>query len=99
MSSVRKSDVFGVMILAFNFLVAGPALEYPLWAVHSRWFRASLLVVTWGGLISALALPIWIGIRLFREPSGRLLKVVEFLGALGWIVVLGHQIVSDFPVI
>jgi hypothetical protein len=99
MSSVRKSDIFGVMILAFDFLVAGPAGKYPLSTVHSVWFRASLSVVSWGGVISAVALPIWIGIRLFREPSGRLLKVVEFVGALGWIVVLGHQIVSDFPVI
>jgi hypothetical protein len=61
--------------------------------------RAALSVASWVGVISAVGLPIWIGLRLFREPKGRLLKVIELVGALGWIVVLGYLIVSEFPVI
>jgi hypothetical protein len=99
MSNVRRADVGVAIILAFDFLVAGPAGKYPLWTVHNPWFRTSLSVAFWVGVPSAVVLPIWIGTRLSREPHGRLVKLVEFVGALGWVAVLGHQIVSGFPVI
>ncbi|MGA9509385.1 MAG: hypothetical protein WBV55_12280 [Candidatus Sulfotelmatobacter sp.] len=99
MSSVRKSDIIGATILAFDFLVAGPAGKYPLSTVSNPWFRTLLSAAFWFGIISAVLLPIWIGIRLVREPNGRLVKFVEFLGVLGWVLVLTHLIASEFPVI
>jgi hypothetical protein len=35
MSSFLKSDVSAVTVLAFDFLVSGPAEQYPLWTVHN----------------------------------------------------------------
>jgi len=99
LSDVRKRDLLAVIILAFNFLVSAPAAKYPLWTVHSVLFRSGLVAAFWVGMISAVGLPIWIGIRFSRESEGRGLKIVEFMGALCWILALGYLVVSEFPIL
>jgi hypothetical protein len=99
MSSVQTKDLVVMFVLAFDFLVAAPALRYPLWTVHSPPFRATLSLASWIGLISAVGLPVWVVIRLFREPAGRGLKVVELVGALCWVVAIGYLVISEFAFI
>jgi hypothetical protein len=99
MAGTRTKDLVTFAILTFDFVVAVRAMSYPLWTIHNRWFRASISVASWIGIISAVALPIWIVIRLFREERGHVLKAVELFGALFWIGVLGHQIIAEFPII
>jgi hypothetical protein len=99
MSAVRKTDLAIVSVLAFDFLVALPASTYPLWTVHSSLFRALLSAASWIGALSAIALPVWVGIRLFRKASRRLLIFVEFVGALSWLAVFAYEVISSFPLI
>ena len=99
MSNVRKADLSVAILLAFDFLVSVPAGKYPLWTVHSAIFRGEVYAAFWVGVISAVGLPVWIGIRLRREPTGRRLKVFELVGALCWILALGYLVVSEFPII
>jgi hypothetical protein len=99
MASIRKTDLVIVSILAFDFLLALPAGKYPLWTVHSGWFRTWLYTASLIGAISAIALPVWVGIRLFRKPAGRRLVFVEFLGVLCWLAAFVYVVVSEFPVI
>ncbi len=98
-SPIRKSDLVTASVLAFDFLLALPAGRYPLWTVHSGWLRAWLYATFLIGSVSAIALPFWVGVRLFREPAGRRLVFVEFLGVLCWLAAFVYMIVSDFPVI
>jgi hypothetical protein len=99
MSTVRKADVATVAVLAFDFLAALPAGNYPLWTVHSNWLRAWLYTASGIGTLSVVVMPVWVGIRLFREPARRLLTFVEFIGALSWLAAFAYQVVSSFPVI
>jgi hypothetical protein len=99
MSNVGKRDLFVLIVLAFDFLVAVPAGKYPLWTVHSELLRVELYAAFWAGVISAVGLPVWIGIRLRHEPKGRRLKIVELVGALCWILAIGYLVVSVFPII
>jgi hypothetical protein len=80
-------------------LVALPAGRYPMWTVHSACFRGLLNAASLIGAVSAITLPFWAGVRLFREPARRRLVFIEFLGALCWLTAFVYLIVSEFPVI
>lgn len=99
MSNVQKKDLAVIVALAFDFVAAASSRRYPLWTVHSPPFRAVLSVAFWMGVISSVGLPVWLVIRLLREPDGRGLKVVELGGALCWFVALGYLVISEFTVI
>ena len=99
MSNVKMKDLAVVVLLAFDVLVAVPAGKYPLWTVHNSLFRTELSMAFWIGIISAIGLPVWLVVRLFRESTGHALKTVELIGALGWLVVIGYLILSEFPII
>jgi hypothetical protein len=94
-----EKDIAACAILVFDFLVAAPAGRYPLWTVHSALLLTGLRLAVAVGVVSAIGLPVWLGVRLVRESRRRGLKVVELVGALYWLVFLGHLILSEFPVI
>jgi len=99
MLALWKKDIAVCSILVFDFLVAAPAGRYPLWTIHNALFLVGLKVAVGIGIASEIGLPIWVGIRLVSESTGRGLKLAELIGALCWLVVLGYLIVSEFPVI
>jgi hypothetical protein len=97
--STPKKDIAVCAILAFDFLLAAPSVGYPLWTVHNTPFLIGLKLASVIGVVSAIGLPVWIGIRLVRESNERGLKVAELIGALCWVVFLGHLILLEFPII
>jgi hypothetical protein len=99
MSGIKKTDLATASFLAFDFFVALPATNYPLWTVRSGWFRASLYVAFWLGALSAIGLPVWVGVRLFRGASWRLLIFVEFVGAVSWLAAFTYIVISSFPAV